>query len=159
MKRLKFPLILLLVLTFFACDSESDDAAIKGTLIFGWFADASCSGDCAKIYKIDNGNVYRDIDYNYPENTFFTGNFQLMTNANYQNFKTLIAELPSEILNEPNGYVGCDTCTNANGGLYIEYITEDGFHKSWRIHNAIFSSYLENYRSLIIDKLEELNSL
>ena len=82
-----------------------------------------------------------------------------MNNANYQDFESLITELPDEIFNEPNGYLDCTDCTNENGGLYLEYQDNDGFHKSWRFRNAIYPDYMESYRSLLIDKLAELNSL
>ncbi|WP_431157811.1 hypothetical protein [Winogradskyella poriferorum] len=163
MKKLNFILTLFLILTLFSCSSEDDNTnkgtQRDGTLIFGWFADSSCSGDCSTIYKLDTGNVFRDIDYNYPETTFFVGNFQLMDNAYYQDFESLITELPEDIFNEPNGYLDCPNCTNENGGLYLEYQDDNGFHKSWRFRNAIYPDYMESYRSLLIDKLAELNSL
>ncbi len=142
MKKLNFILSLLLILILSGCNSDDENTQRNGTLIFGWFADSSCSGNCSTIYKIDTENVYKDIDYNYPENTFFDGNFQLMTNANHQDFKTLITALPNE-----------------NGGFYLEYQDNNGFHKSWRFRNAIYPDYIESYRSLLLDKLEELNSL
>ncbi|GAA3621758.1 hypothetical protein GCM10022397_04380 [Flavivirga jejuensis] len=143
------------------CNSDDDNKNTErnGILIFGWFADSRCSGDCSTIYKIDSENIYRDIDYNYPENTFFDGNFQLMSSANHKDFESLITELPDEIFNEPNGYLDCTDCTNENGGFYLEYQDNNGFHKSWRFRNAIFPDYIENYRSLLLDKLAALNSL
>ena len=163
MKKLNLILTLSLVLILSGCssddDNENENIQRNGTLIFGWFADSSCSGDCSSIYTINTENVYRDIDYNYPDNTFFEGNFQLMNNANYQDFELLITELPDEIFGEPNGYLDCTDCTNENGGLYLEYLDDDGFHKSWRFRNAIYPDYMESYRSLLIDKLAELNSL
>jgi hypothetical protein len=162
MKKLNFILCLILLLILFGCNSDDDNenTHVNGTLIFGWFAGSTiCSGDCSTIYKIDSENIYKDIDYNYPENTFFEGNFQLMNNTNYQDFKSLITELPNEIFNEPNGYLDCTDCTNENGGFYLEYQGNDGFHKSWRFRNAIYPDYIESYRSLLLDKLAELNSL
>ena len=163
MKKLNLILSLSIILILSGCSSDDDNGngstQRNGTLIFGWFADSSCSGDCSTIYKIDTENVYRDIDYNYPENTFFDGNFQIMNNANHQDFETLITELPNEIFNEPNGYLDCTDCTNENGGFYLEYQDDDGFHKSWRFRNAIYPDYIESYRSLLLDKLAELNNL
>ena len=161
MKKLNFVLSLLALFILFGCNSEDDNVntQTKGTIIFGWFAGSSCSGDCSSIYKIDNEKIYRDVDFNYPENTFFEGNFELMTNVDYQDYEALIIELPNEIFNEPNGYLDCTDCTNANGGFYLEYHNDDGFHKSWRFRNAIYPDYMENYRSMLIDKLAELNNL
>ena len=163
MKKLNVILTVSLVLIFFGCSSDDDNGKENtqrnGTLIFGWFADSSCSGDCATIYKIDTEAIYRDVNYNYPENTFFEGNFQLMNNVSYQDFESLITELPNEIFDEPNGYLDCTDCTNENGGFYLEYQDTNGFHKSWRFRNAIYPNYLKEYRSLLIDKLAELNSL
>ena len=161
MKKLNFTLSLLLLLLLSGCNSDdnNENTQRNGTLIFGWFADSSCSGNCATLYKIETGNVYKDIDNNYPVNTFFVGNFQLMSNANYPDYKSLITELPNEIFNEPNGYLDCTDCTNENGGFYLEYQDNDGFHRSWRFKNAVYPDYIESYRSLLIDKLAELNSL
>lgn len=160
MKKLNFILSLVLIFILSGCNSDDDNtnSELNGTLIFGWFADSSCSGDCSTIYKIDNEKIYKDIDHNYPENTFFEGNFQLMSSENYQDYEVLITELPKEILNEPSGYLDCTECTNENGGFYIEYRDNDGFHKSWRFRNAIYPDYMESYRILLLDKLADLNS-
>ncbi|MCF2875835.1 MULTISPECIES: lipoprotein [unclassified Tenacibaculum] len=163
MKKLNFILILSLVLILSGCSSDDDKGdennQRNGTLIFGWFADSTCSGACSTIYKIDTKNIYRDVNFNYPENTFFEGDFQLMSTANFQDFESLITELPNEIFDEPNGYLDCIDCTNEKGGFYLEYQDDDGFHKSWRFRNVKYPDYIESYRSLLLDKLAELNSL
>lgn len=161
MKKLNFILSLSLIFILLGCNSDDGNENTKrnGILIFGWFADSNCSGNCSTIYKIDTENVYRDIDNNYPENTFFDGNFQMMNNANHQDFETLITQLPNEIFNEPNGYLNCTDCTNDNGGFYLEYLDNNGFHKSWRFRNGIYPDYLESYRTLLINKIAELNEL
>ncbi|WP_418263000.1 hypothetical protein [Flavobacterium faecale] len=159
MKKLIFNLSLLSLLFLSGCNTDNDNSQRKGTLIFGWFTDSNCSGDCSTIYKIDTQNVYKNIDNNFQEKTFFEGNFQLMNNADYQDYKSLIIELPIEIFNEPNGFLDCTECTNDNGGFYIEYQGNDGFHKSWRFRNAKYPDYLKNYRSLLLDKLAKLNNL
>lgn len=165
MKKMNFILSLLGILILYGCNPGDDnvptDEKIKrnGKLIFGWFSDSNCAGDCSDIYKIDNGKIYKDIDNNYPENTFFGGNFQLMTNVDFQNYEVLLVELPNEIFDEPNGYLDCSECTNADGGFYLEFKNDDGFHNSWRFRNALYPDYMENYRSLLISKLAEFNSL
>lgn len=161
MKKLNFILSLSLIFILLGCNSDDGNENTKrnGILIFGWFADSNCSGNCSTIYKIDTENVYRDIDNNYPENTFFDGNFQMMNNANHQDFETLITQLPNEIFNEPIGYLNCTDCTNENGGFYLEYQDNNGFHKSWRFRNGIYPDYLESYRTLLINKIAELNEL
>jgi len=160
MKKLNLIISLLVLLNLSGCNSEDDNVENirkNGTLIFGWFADSSCLGDCSTIYKIDNGKIYKDIDYDYPVNTFFEGNFQLMTNEDYLDFQALLIELPNEIFNEPNGYLDCTDCTIANGGFYLEFQNDTGFHKSWRFHNKFHPDYIENYRKLLLNKLAELN--
>lgn len=153
--------VLLLIITSFSCgsdDSNNEDIQQNSTLIFGWFADSSCSGDCSQIYKITNDKIFRDLDIEYPEDNYFEGNFQEITTVNYQDYSTLISQLPNEIFNEPHGYLDCPECSNELGGLYLEY--EDGeTHKTWRIRNAQFPSYIDSYRTLLLDKLAELNSL
>lgn len=157
-KRIGIGIFSLLFLIGCSSENSTKDIKVNGTLIFGWFADSSCSGQCSSIYKIDNENIFKDVDYIYPDNTFFNGNFQLISNVNYQNYKSLITELPNQIFDEPNGYLDCTDCTNENGGFYLEFQNTDGFHKSWRFRNAIYPDYMESYRSLLIDKLAELNN-
>ena len=159
MKKLNFILSFLPLFILFGCNPEDDNVNTQknGILIFGWFADSSCSGDCSSIYKIDNEHVYRDVDYNYPESTFFVGNFELMTNANYQDYEALIIELPDEIFNQPNGCLDSTQCNEDWGGFYLEYKNDDGFHKSWQFNTE--PEFIKNYRSLLLDKLAQLNDL
>ncbi|WP_204346212.1 hypothetical protein [Psychroserpens algicola] len=157
-----FGIVLLLMLTI-SCSSDDDANTDEGEnqnakLIFGWFADDNCNGDCATIYKIDSSSVYRDIDSNSPEGDVFLGNFQEIPNINYQDFVVLLDELPSEIFNEPNGYLDCVDCTDALGGIYLEYQDDEVSH-TWRIRNAQYPEYFANYRSLLLEKLATLNSL
>ncbi|WP_026838628.1 hypothetical protein [Gillisia sp. JM1] len=94
MKNLYFILSLLVFFILSGCNSVDDNITTEentqrnGILIFGWFSDSSCEGGCSDIYKIDNGKIYKDIDSNYPENTFFGGNYQLMTNVDYRDYKS-----------------------------------------------------------------------
>jgi len=61
-----------------------------------------------------------------------------MNSATYQDFESLLTELPNELFNKPNGFLDCADCTNENGGFYLEYQDDEGFHKSWRFRNAIY---------------------
>jgi hypothetical protein len=159
MKNISLLLYLLLFFTFSGCNSDDSAEGANEILIFGWFADSSCSGDCADIYKIEDGKVYKDMSGTYPENSFFEGDFQLIAEADYPDFKPLLVELPNELLDEPNGYLDCLDCTNANGGFYLELKNDEGFHASWRYRNVMYPEYMEAYRSLLLDKLALLNSL
>ena len=160
MKKLNLIITLLIIFLISGCNSEDENARIgenNETLIFGWFADSNCNGACSSIYKIENGKIYKDIDYNDTKDTFFKGNFQLMENTDYENFKALLFELPKEIINKPNGYLDCSSCTSNHGGFYLELKNDNGLHKSWRFHNVSHPNYIKNYRSILISKLEKLN--
>lgn len=158
--RLKVATILFTLLICYSC--SNDDSTIETNqdvvLVFGWFADGLCSGDCTSIYKLEDGNVYRDIDYNDLSGDSFQGNFQEMSNTSFQDYVGLINQLPSSIFSEPNGYLGCSDCTDDLGGLYVEYKTNNET-QTWRIRNGQSPEYISSYRSLLIDKLAELNSL
>ena len=147
--------IVLFILIFVSCNS--DDTPQNRELIFGWFADSSCSGDCAQIYKIGNEKVFKDIDFNYPKGNYFTGNFKEMSTVSYDELLVLLDHLPDELLDEPNGYLDCTDCSDEQGGFYLEYKT-DKTHKSWRFRNAQYPTYLESFRSLLLDKIAFLNS-
>ena len=152
--------VFLLIIMSFSCasDDNNEGAQQNRTLIFGWFADSSCSGDCSQIYKITSDKIFRDLDIEYPEDNYFEGNFQEITTVNYQDYSALLNQLPNEIFNEPNGYLDCPECTNELGGLYLEY-EDDEIHKTWRIRSAQFPSYIDSYKTLLLDKLADLNSL
>jgi hypothetical protein len=153
-------IVILVAILISSCSDNSDSNSVKQNVVltFGWFADGSCGGDCAQIYKIQDGKVYKDVDYNYPTGDNFEGNFQEVEKVNFKDYESLL-ELPIQIYNEPNGYLDCPECTNDWGGFYIEYQDDKGFHKSWRIRNAIYPDYVKNYRTLLLNKLAELNSL
>jgi len=161
MKFFRRVILVIVVLFVVSCSSDDGNAPNQNqevVLVFGWFADDSCSGDCATIYKIDNDIIYRDLGFNSPEGDIFQGDFQVIQNANYEDFEGLISQLPNEILSEPNGYLDCPDCTDELGGFYIEYMVND-ITKTWRARNAQVPEYFENYRSLLVDKIAELNSL
>ena len=155
---MKFIISLLLLSTLAGCNSDDSNNHVKGTLIFGWFASSNCSGDCSQIFKIDGTNVYQNINHDYPDTPFFEGEFELMTDVNYQDYKVLLNQLPNEIHAEPNGYLDCTDCTNENGGFYLEFEDDNGIRKSWRFRNAVFPEYMESYRSLLLEKIAELSS-
>ncbi|MEL0454871.1 hypothetical protein WJN01_01425 [Flavobacteriaceae bacterium SZ-1-7] len=150
--------IILLILTGVSCSKEERNESDSNAILkFGWFASSTCSGDCGQIYKMKDGKMFRDIDYNQIEGDVFVGNFQEMENVDYKNYVELF-NLPSEIYNEPNGYLECSGCLEVDsGGFYIEYESST-MHKSWRFRNAQYPTYIESYRSLLLSKIEELNS-
>lgn len=158
--RLKITSILLLISVCYSCSDDDSENNLRQnqTIIFGWFGDGLCNGDCTSIYKLEDNKVYRDIDYADISNMPFQGNFQEMENANFQDYVGLINQLPNDIFNEPNGYLGCVDCTDEVGGLYVEYDV-NGETKIWKIRNGQSPDYVQTYRSLILDKLADLNSL
>ncbi len=150
---------------FLSCNSDDGNNEGGGeeiqdgaTLIFGWFADDSCQGDCATIYRIDDEKVYRDVAINFPEDDDFEGDFQEVNGANHEDYEQVITQLPDEIFDEPSGYLDCPECTHEEGGFYLEYETEN-FHRTWRFRNGQYPPYMDDYRSLLIDKIADLNSL
>jgi hypothetical protein len=160
-RNLKYISLLICSLFFLGCSSDddsSDQNAKDVTLIFGWFSDNSCSGSCATIYKLADEKVYRDNNSTRPNNQGYQGNFEEIENADFLMFSNLITELPNQVFDNPNGYLGCDGCNDDLGGLYFEYISEEE-SGLWKIRNAQLPNYMEDYRSLMIDKLAELNEL
>lgn len=156
--NIKIGLIFIALLSFSCGNDEGEDDKKNVTLIFGWFSSSNCSGDCADIYMLSDKRISKDIAHDFPDDNYFEGNFQEIVAANYDDFKALL-DLPKEIFNEPNGYLDCDGCIEVDsGGFYLEYISDD-IHKLWRFRNAQYPSYIENYRSLLLDKLADLNSL
>lgn len=154
---MKVGLIFIVLLIFGCASDEGLDDKKNVTLIFGWFSSSNCDGDCADIYKISNGKIFKDITHTSPDDNYFEGNFQEVASVNYDNYKALL-NLPREIFNAPNGYLDCEDCIEVDsGGFYLEYISDDN-HKLWRIRNAQYPSYIKNYRSLLLNKIAELNS-
>ena len=164
MFRQKLVSILSVLFILFSCSSEdndpntpTDDPSSSVVLIFGWYAQSNCSGHCSDLFMIDEENVYKDVNGNRPSDTFYDGNFELFSKASHENYEALISELPPELFDAPNGCLSTVDCNDTFGGFYIEYKDDKGFHKSWQFNTE--PEYIVNYRSLLLDKLAELNSL
>lgn len=138
-------------------ETEIPDGRDSVSLIFGWYGDYSCMGDCTSMYKLEDGMVFRDTDFAPLGNPYFEGNFERMLNADYEDFEVLITALPDEIFDAPNGCLDSTDCNDTSGGLYLEYKKGQSVHSSWRFNGL--PAYMETYRSLFIDKLAEINSL
>lgn len=149
-----------LCLVFVGCSSDDSNSQNIDdvTLIFGWFGDNSCSGDCATIYKLEDEKVFRDDNSMRPDNNGYQGNFEEIDSADFSMFSILITDFPEQVFDNPNGYLNCTDCNDDSGGFYFEYISDDN-SGSWKIKNAQYPDYMDGYRSLIIDKLAELNEL
>jgi len=125
-------LFLFLCLIFTACSSDIDPSAdedYSNYFIFGTFF-GECGGDnCVQTYKIEKGNLYKDIIHQYPGSGPYT--FQIQSLEKYQTAKALLETFPMELLKEKESRIG-NPDEHDQGGIFIAY-KKNSFLKYWQI--------------------------
>jgi len=140
MRTVHVLLFLLAATGFWACkDSvvkEGEDKALTtdAYLIFGSFYGECVGPSCIVFYKLQDGKLYENTNHKYPaQNQPFEGDYQLASNEKYQIVKDLADEIPAQLYDETETYIGCPDCADG-GGLYIEVSSSAG-KRFWYIDN------------------------
>ncbi len=131
----------------------SNEAVGNDTLIFGSFY-GHCQGEtCIETFKLADGKLYEDTEDDYQHQSF---DFQQLSDDKYKQVKTLLNEVPAELLAHKTGRIGCPDCADG-GGVYIA-VTDNGKLKSWQIDNNLDNvpSGLHTFVKSVQDKLSLL---
>jgi hypothetical protein len=133
-----------------------DDPTEYDFVVFGKY-NGMCAGDnCVEVFKMENGNLYEDTSNLYPGDGPYQGTYVQMPAAKYDLVKNLLNQIPSQLLNEPNGTFGIPDAYD-QGGFIVE-VKENGTLKHWRIDTnpsaipaylAPFNTTLRNYINAI----------
>jgi len=134
-----------------AKSDESGDIDQEITLLFGYYKGLVPEGDYSDIYLLNDTQLFLDSLGNYPSNGFYEGEFEKLTESDFQIAQDLISFFPSELFNEVENYVGCPDCAD-QGGIYVEYERGD-LHGFWTIDNQ--QDALPEYLHEFVDKISE----
>ena len=119
-----------------------------------------CFGEsCVEIFKIDNQNLWEDINDTYPSSSnFYIGDFYNLNDNLFDQISNLINYFPLELLDEESIVIGMPDYADG-GGLYIEY-HYFGEHKFWLIDQIKINvpDYLHDFIDLVNEKITIINS-
>ena len=158
---MKKPLLLLIILLLFlnGCDKNDNKNPNQNYLVFGHYY-GMCGGEsCVEIFKINNENLWEDLNDAYPSPTnYYVGDFHTLDNNLFNQVSDLLTFFPSDLLNEKAIVIGMPDYADG-GGLYIEY-NYFGEHKFWLIDQITTNvpDYLHNFIDIVNDKISIINS-
>ena len=155
----RFILILMVSLSFSACNKENTDEGNLATddyLIFGHFH-GFCHGEtCIETFQIKNNSLYEDTKDKYR--TFDDFNFEVLSVDQYKKVKDIIDHIPSQLWNEPNEKVfGCPDCYDQGG--YLVQQKKNGTVRSWILDSNPndVPEYLNDFMQKIHDSIILIN--
>ena len=158
MKKL-LPLLIIPLLFLNGCDKNDNKKPNQNYLVFGHYY-GMCGGEsCVEIFKINNKNLWEDLNDAYPSPTnYYVGDFYTLDNNLFNQVSDLITFFPSDLLNEQAIVIGMPDYADG-GGLYIEY-NYFGEHKFWLIDQIKTNvpDYLHNFIDIVNDKISIINS-
>ncbi|MFN0015129.1 MAG: hypothetical protein ACKVU2_11335 [Saprospiraceae bacterium] len=122
--------VFLALFSALSCSKEAD--ADFDYFIFG-YAHGFCVGNCVTVFKLDDGKLFADDDASYTELATPAIPFQStsLPSEKVALAKTLQAQIPAALYNEPDGNVGCPDCRDQ--GLFYVKIKTGGTVREWRI--------------------------
>ena len=156
----KLLLLLIIPLLFLnGCDKDDNKKPNQNYLVFGHYY-GMCGGEsCVEIFKINNENLWEDLNDAYPSPTnYYVGDFYTLDNNLFNQVSDLLTFFPSDLLNEKVIVIGMPDYADG-GGLYIEY-NYFGEHKFWLIDQfkTNVPDYLHNFIDIVNEKILIINS-
>lgn len=148
---MKNTLLFLALLLAFGCKKETKDAGNFDYFIFGTaYGMCPTTVNCITLFKLEGENLYAD------DNTLITAlldsqNLPFQTTSlpadKVALAKTLQAQIPANLYNEPNGNVGCPDCYD-QGLYYVQIKIGDTIHE-WRIDRDVeeYAAFCELIRT------------
>ncbi|MEJ1239075.1 hypothetical protein WBG78_13150 [Chryseolinea sp. T2] len=154
----------LIILALLASACQSDDVTNQETaapryILFGHFY-GECQGEkCVEIYKLTEDALYENTNDKYPPaDTPYEGNFELMSNSNFEKVRDLMNQVPNELLEINSSVVGQPDAGDW-GGVYFG-MEENGEQRFWLI-DKMDSNIPESIRPFvrkIEDSIEAVGS-
>lgn len=119
------PFLFLLLFTF-SCNKDREMPEVhEEYLIFGHYYGYCGGAGCIEIFKIRDGELYEDIEDNYPNHTnSYEGTFEKLSNEKYQLVADLPEFFPQQLVERTDTIYGIPDAYD-QGGLYIEWKTEN----------------------------------
>jgi hypothetical protein len=148
MKTKHLVLSILFTTLFISCQK---DTIKSGELIFGDYHGECMGDDCVKIFKLTDDKLYQDTDGHYPSLEEYKGDFEKLSNTEFNKVKDLKSHLPTDLLSANNQTFGCPDCVD-QGGYFVQY-NNDGEINFWKIDK--FKNDIPSYLHDFTDKLGE----
>jgi hypothetical protein len=140
---------LLAALTFAECKpAENTELSIE--FVFGRFC-GFCRGDCARVYKLQNGQLFADeMTENRPPTPLRFSQTALADNKRLL-AQQLLDAMPTQLLAETTETIGCPDCADQCG--YWVTHTQNGVTKKWFIDT--FANSVPEYLRPFVRKMQE----
>jgi hypothetical protein len=156
--------LLFLVIPFILCSSCDTTPLPPASdyIIFGDFYGECAGPKCVNIYKIVDGQIFKDTTHKYPLRTsYYSGKWIKLPNEMLNFVNDSIYNIPAELIEEKANIIG-EPDSRDQGGFYLEiYRNENYKHIQlfWLIDTDLNNvpNYLHNYlRTLesVIDSLK-----
>jgi len=153
--RLLLPIFAFSLLLFTACTSdENEGEADHPTIIFGVYH-GFCQGDCAHLFKYENGEVFRDdINSFYQEEIGFSNESE---SALESRAKKVLDAFPESLKENTQETYGCPDCAD-QGGYFIS-LDIDGSSREWRLDTRPQEDWddtLKDFTEILERELDEM---
>ena len=155
MKNLFKVLSLLLLICAFSCADKEESIEIEDEVfIFGSY-NGFCQGNCAHLFKYENGQVFRDEMDRFDDSNFkFSSNAEAdLLDAAYRLFN----QFPELLKESDQETYGCPGCLDQST-LYVSIGDGEGV-RSWRLDSIVQEDWpqeLKDYVTLLISELEKI---
>ncbi len=145
---------LMILLLFSGCKQE-DEEPQKDAFIFGWWS-AICTGNCIKIYKLENGKLYMDNLNSFREAALITYRSQPLDAQWVPIAENLEANFPQYLLDNQFAVVGCPDCYD-QGAIYLAFENASGA-LYWQIDTdpATWPEGIKSYMESVLQAIDQL---
>ena len=150
--------VLVAIFILASCEEESLNKSTSDYFIFGHFY-GECGGEqCIEIYKLESGQLYEDINDNYPDfQNAYAGDYLAISSEKFEVVKDIVDAFPQQLFEETNLVIGQPDAGDW-GGLYIEY-NYNGVNRFWLIDLKTSNTpdYLHDFVDEVQSKIALIN--
>ncbi|MCR9082826.1 MAG: hypothetical protein NXH89_10425 [Cyclobacteriaceae bacterium] len=145
----------LLILSLFLGCSQEDEAPQKDAFIFGWWS-AFCTGNCIKIYKLENGRLYADNMNSFREAAIITYKSQPLDSQWLSIAQGLEENFPQFLRNDPFAVIGCPDCDD-QGAIYFAFENRTGI-MYWQVDTdpGTWPEEIKPYMESVLQAIDQL---
>lgn len=146
---------LLVALALSACKKDTPKLGSGDYLIFGHFHGECMGEECVEMFELTSDELKEDSNDHYGGDGPY--NFTSLTAEKFELVAGLAADIPAELIEQPDSTFGCPDCAD-QGGIYIE-LKEEGTTHKWTIDKSKTGSpdYLHDFIDLITEKINVIN--
>jgi hypothetical protein len=157
-------LLFVLILVLSACNTHTWPLPpAQDYIIFGDFHGESMGPKYSNIYKIEEGQIFKDTTHIYPmRDTYHSWKWVKLQNSMMDLVNDSINNIPSELIAEKSNVIG-EPDSHDQGGYYLEIYQNKNFQNLllfWWIDTDINNvpDYLKNYLRTLESVIDSLNN-